>query len=291
MAGLQGAGGGRAARLHRRGHQPGVTWLAQAGGKPHSCAMDDESRSDALPDRTRRWRVIPALVLLAVAVAGALWFREALSVQMLQRHRAELLALRDANYLLAAGLFVLVYAALVAFSLPGATVASLTGGFLFGLFPGVLFNLAAASLGAMALFVAVRAGFGAGLARRIEAQGGRVARLREALAKNEWEVLFLMRVTPVVPFFVANLLPALLNISFLKFAVTTVLGIVPGALVLTSVGSGLGEVFEAGGVPDLAVFLRPEVAGPVAALVALGVMPMVVRAWRGRFTGRDRRRG
>lgn len=229
----------------------------------------------------RRWRVIPAVVLLVVAVVGAVWFRDALGFEMLARHRAGLLALRDANYPLAVGLFLLVYAAVVAFSLPGATVATMTGGFLFGLFPGVFFNMTAASLGAMALFVAVRAGFGEGLARRIEAQGGRVVRLREALAKNEWEVLFLMRVTPVVPFFVANLLPAFLNISFVKFAVTTVLGIVPGALVLTSVGSGLGEVFEAGGMPDLAVFVRPEVAWPVVGLVALGVMPMVVRAWRG----------
>lgn len=244
-----------------------------------------ENAPPSRPDASARWRVIPALVLLAVALVGAVWFRDALSFEMLARHRAELLALRDANYVLAVGLFVVGYALVVAFSLPGATVATLTGGFLFGLFPGVVFNMTAASLGAMALFLAVRAGFGEGLAQRIEAQGGKVVRVREALARNEWEMLFLMRVTPVVPFFVANLLPALLNISFTKFAVTTVLGIVPGALVLTSVGSGLGEVFEAGGVPDLAVFLKPEVAGPVLGLVALGVMPMVVRAWRSRRRG------
>ncbi len=268
-----------------RRYQAGVTWLAHGGGKPHDLAMHSDDLPPDPKTPSRRWRVIPALVLLAVALVGAVWFREALSFEMLARHRAGLLALRDANYALSVVLFVLAYALLVAFSLPGATVATLTGGFLFGLFPGVFFNLMAASLGAMALFIAVRAGFGEGLAQRIEAQGGRVVRLREALARNEWEVLFLMRVTPVVPFFVANLLPALLNISFLKFAVTTVLGIVPGALVLTSVGSGLGEVFEAGGGPDLAVFLRPEVAGPVLGLVALGVMPMVVRAWRDRGKG------
>lgn len=243
------------------------------------------------PDPSRRWRMIPALVLLAVALVGAVWFRDALSFEMLARHRAELLALRDAHYGPSVALFVVIYTLVVAFSLPGATVATLTGGFLFGLFPGVLFNLSGASLGAMALFLAVRAGFGDGIARRIEMQGGRVAWAREALARNEWEVLFLMRVTPVVPFFVANLLPALLNISFAKFAVTTVLGIVPGALVLTSVGSGLGEVFEAGGMPDLTVFLRPAVAGPVLGLVVLGCLPMVVRAWRGRrlrAAGQDR---
>lgn len=234
----------------------------------------------------RPWRVIPALVLLVVALVGGIWFRDALGFEALARHRAELLAFRDAHYGASVAVFMLAYVGIVAFSLPGATVATLTGGFLFGLFPGVLFNLIPASLGAMALFLAVRAGFGAGLEARIAAQGGRAARLRAALAANEWEVLFLMRVTPVVPFFMANLLPALLNISFLKFAVTTVLGILPGALVLTSVGSGLGEVFELGGMPDLSVFFRPAVAGPVAGLVILGSLPIVIRTWRNRRQGK-----
>ena len=220
------------------------------------------------------------MVMVLAALVGAVWLRDELSFAALAEHRGALLAYRDAHYALAVAVFVAGYVGIVAFSLPGATVATLTGGFLFGLFPGVLFNLAGATAGAVLLFVAVKAGFGARLADRIEAQGGKVARLRAALARNEWEVLFLMRVTPVVPFFAANLIPALLNISLVKFAVTTAVGIVPGALVLTSVGSGLGEVFETGGVPDLSVFLSPAVAGPIVGLVALGVLPMVVRALR-----------
>lgn len=226
--------------------------------------------------------MIPALVMLAVAVAGAVLLRDELSFDALAAHRAELLELRDAHYGLAVAGFVLAYVGIVAFSLPGATVATLTGGFLFGLFPGVFYNLAGATVGAMLLFLAVRAGFGARLQAQIEAQGGKVARLRAALAENEWEVLFLMRVTPIVPFFMANLIPALLNISLFKFAATTAVGIVPGALVLTSVGSGLGEVFETGGMPDLSVFLEPYVAGPIVGLVVLGVLPIVVRALRRR---------
>ncbi|MEY4984016.1 MAG: hypothetical protein RIR62_2282 [Pseudomonadota bacterium] len=235
------------------------------------------------PPRPRALRrLIPAALLLAVAVAGAIFFRDLLSFEALARHREALLAFRDAHYLPAVLAFVAAYVAIVAFSLPGATVATLAGGFLFGLFPGVLFNLAGASAGAILIFLAVRAGFGEALAARIEGQGGTVARLRAALAENEWEVLFLMRVTPVVPFFVANLLPALLNISLPKFALTTVVGIVPGALVLTSIGSGLGEVFETGGVPDLSVFAEPHVAGPIVGLVLLGVLPILIRTLRKR---------
>ena len=135
-------------------------------------------------------------------------------------------------------------------------------------------------MGAVLLFLAARAGFGARLAAKIEMQGGVVAKLRAALARNEWEVLFLMRVTPIVPFFMANLIPALLNISLTKFAITTAVGIVPGALVLTSVGSGLGEVFATGGAPDFSIFLEPYVAGPIIGLVALGLLPILVRTLR-----------
>lgn len=225
-------------------------------------------------------RKLPILLILVAAVAGAFLLKDHLSFAALAENREALLAFRDAHYLWTSFGFVAAYVVIVAFSLPGATVATLTGGFLFGLFPGVFYNLAGATVGAVLLFLAVRAGFGASLQHRIEAHGGTVARLREALARNEWEVLFLMRVTPVVPFFMANLIPALLNISLVKFALTTAVGIVPGALVLTSVGSGLGEVFETGGVPDLSVFLEPWVAGPILGLVVLGVLPMVVRALR-----------
>lgn len=224
--------------------------------------------------------MIPALALLGVAVVGAVVFRDALTFDTLARHRADLLAFRDAHYLPCVAVFIAAYVLLVTFSLPGATVATLTGGFLFGLFPGVFFNLAGATLGAVLLFLAVRAGFGASLARKIDAHGGKVTRLRAALAANEWEVLFLMRVTPIVPFFAANLIPALLNIRLDRFALTTAVGIIPGALVLTSIGSGLGEVFETGGTPDFSVFLEPYVAGPVVGLVALGVLPIVIRSLR-----------
>lgn len=237
--------------------------------------------TDAVPDAPkRRGRMIPALILLGVAIVGAVFLRDSLTFDALAAHREMLLAYRDAHYGLAVVVFVLAYVGIVAFSLPGATVATLTGGFLFGLFPGVLYNLAGATTGAVLLFLAARAGFGAGLAAKIEMQGGKVAKLRAALARNEWEVLFLMRVTPIVPFFMANLIPALLNVSLFKFVVTTALGIVPGALVLTSVGSGLGDVFATGGTPDFGVFLEPYVIGPIIGLVALGLLPMVVRALR-----------
>lgn len=227
------------------------------------------------------WRArLLFLLMLAAAGLGAFALRDTLSFEALAAHRATLIAMRDAHYALTAAGFVLGYAVIVALSLPGATVATLTGGFLFGLFPGVLFNVVAATAGACAIFLAARAGFGAGFADRIAAGGGRAARLQAALRADELSLLFLIRLVPVVPFVLANLIPAFAGVRLGRFALTTFLGIIPGALVYTSVGSGLAGVFAAGGRPDLSIIFTPGVLGPMLGLAALAALPMAIRRYR-----------
>ena len=230
------------------------------------------------PSKTRVWlRRLPLLAILGAALLGALTLRDELDFDSLARHRETLLAFRDAHYLWAVLAFLAGYVTIVALSLPGGTVATLTGGFLFGLFPGAVYNVAAAGTGAVLVFLAARWGFGASLARKLEAAGGKAARLRAGLQENEWSVLFLMRLVPLVPFFIANLIPAFVGTSLFRFAVSTYLGIIPGALVFTSVGSGLGEVFAKGAAPDLGVIFTPPVLFPLLGLAALAALPMLMR--------------
>jgi uncharacterized membrane protein YdjX (TVP38/TMEM64 family) len=232
-------------------------------------------------DRRKAWlRRLPILIILIAAVIGAVSLRDTLSFDALARHRETLLAFRDAHYLLAVLGFLGAYVLIVAFSLPGGTIASLTGGFLFGLFPGVILVVAAAGTGAVCVFLAARAGFGESLSQRLETSGGRAARLQASLRENEWSVLFLMRLVPLVPFFIANLVPALVGTSLWRFAVSTYLGIIPGALVFTSVGSGLGEVFAQGQAPDLGVIFTPPVLFPLLGLATLAALPMILKIIR-----------
>lgn len=223
---------------------------------------------------------LPILVILIAAAVGAVALRDDLSFETLAHNREALLAFRDAHYLWAVLGFVAAYIAIVALSLPGGTIASLTGGFLFGLFPGVVFIVLAAGTGAVLVFLAVRAGFGEALTRRVDSAGGKAAKLQAALRQNEWSMLFLMRLVPLVPFFIANLLPAIVGTSLWRFAVSTYIGIIPGALVFTSVGSGLGEVFARGEAPDLGIVFSPPVLLPLLGLAALAGLPMVLRAIR-----------
>ncbi len=231
---------------------------------------------------SRMLRLVPAVVILVVALVGTVALRPYLSFEALVANRHALMDFVGAHWLAAVLVFVAIYTGIVGFSLPGATLMTLTGGFLFGLFPGVLFNIAGASVGAVLIFLAVRTGFGELLSRRIDASHGAVHRLKQGIDENQWSVLFLMRLVPAVPFFVANVVPALLNVPLSRFIVTTALGIIPGALVLTSVGAGLGDVIEAGHEPDLSVIFSPPILLPILGLCALAALPLAIRLLRGR---------
>ena len=227
-------------------------------------------------------RRLPIVLIALVALVGAVTLRDWLSFETLSDNRDRLLAFRDAHYLAAATVFVLAYAAIVAFSLPGAALATLTGGFLFSTFPGVIYNVAGATMGAIAIFVAAKWGLGERLAQRMNAGEGVVKRIKTGLDENQWSMLFLIRLLPAVPFFVANLVPAFVGVPLWRYAVTTFLGIIPGALVYTSVGAGLGEVFAQGARPDLGIIFTPEILLPILGLCLLAALPMILKAVRGR---------
>lgn len=234
--------------------------------------------SPVSPMHLRRW--LPLILILTGAALGLIFLREQLSFEALARNREALLALRDGHPLLTPALFVAAYVVIVAFSIPGATWITLTGGFLFGLFPGVVYNVSGATIGALVLFLAVRTGLGEGLRARIDASDGAVRRLSDGIRANEVPVLLSMRLIPAVPFFVANLIPAFLAVGTWRFAWTTALGIIPGGLVYTWVGAGLGEVFARGENPDLGIIFEPYVLGPILGLAALSLLPVVFRRRR-----------
>lgn len=238
--------------------------------------------TDTPPRKNALLRNLPILTILAVAVLGAYTLRDYLSFQTLADNREALIAFRDANYLIAAVGFVLAYTVIVGFSLPGATIATLTGGFLFSTFPGVLFNVTGATLGAIAIFQAARMGFGDRLGAKLEASDGVVKKIKDGIDENQWSMLFLIRLVPVVPFFVANLVPAFLEVPLRRFAISTFLGILPGALVYTSVGAGLSAVFAAGETPDLGIIFEPHVLLPLLGLAALSFLPVAIKLIRGK---------
>ncbi|MFQ6553425.1 TVP38/TMEM64 family protein [Aestuariibius insulae] len=227
-------------------------------------------------------RRLPLIVIGLAAVLGFFFLRDYFTFQTLADNRETLIAFRDSNYIATVLVFMAVYIVIVGFSLPGATIATLTGGFLFATFPGALFNVTAATIGAIVIFLAARWGLGERLAAKMDASDGAVKKIKAAIDDSQWEALFLIRLVPAVPFFVANLVPALVGVPLVRFAVTTFLGIIPGAVVYTSVGAGLGEVFARGETPNLGIIFEPHILFPILGLCCLAALPIVLKAVRGK---------
>lgn len=227
-------------------------------------------------------RLAPAalLVLLVVALAVALLSREHLSFETLAEHHKSLGAWRDANMGAAVGWFLLaaVLAALV--SVPGIAMVTLAGGYLFGAVAGTALMAVGATVGATGLFLLTRAGLGAGRIQRWQdwLQEGRLAGLVQGLRENEIKALFLLRLAPVVPFFLANTLPAAMGVGLGRFVMTTIVGIVPGTAVIATLGRGLDEVLASGGQPEPGVLAPLLITAPALVLAVMLVVRLLRRA-------------
>jgi uncharacterized membrane protein YdjX (TVP38/TMEM64 family) len=173
----------------------------------------------------------------------------------------------------AAFLYIAVYGMLVALSVPGAAVLTIAGGFLFGTWLGALCAIIGATLGATAIFLAARAGLG-GLAQRA---GRFVGKLETGFRADAFNYLLVLRLVPIFPFWLVNLVPALVGVKLTTYVLATFLGIIPGTFVYASLGNGLGTVLEE---PDLAILSRPSVLVPIAGLALLALIPVGYKRWR-----------
>ncbi|HEX6979857.1 MAG TPA: TVP38/TMEM64 family protein [Alphaproteobacteria bacterium] len=223
------------------------------------------------------------LPLLALALGCATFFvlglHRYVSFDMLARHRGELAAWVAAHPLLAPLTYILVYIAIVAFSLPGGAVLTITGGFLFGTVFGAFYAVLGATVGAMVVFVAARTALGDVLRARA---GGAIKQMEEGFRRNALSYLLVLRLVPVFPFFLVNLVPAFLGVPLRTFFLATFIGIIPGALVYASVGNGLGAVLEAGEAPDAGIIFRPAILLPILGLAALALVPVLYKQRRGK---------
>ena len=196
-------------------------------------------------------RKVVIILLLFIAAFGLIFFSEWISFEALKENRAEISEFRDKNFTLSIVIFWVFYVILVVFSLPGAAVASVSGGFLFGLGAGLLINITAASTGAALLFLLVRYGMKSFKYNKSNTLNSNfVIQIKNALVTNQISIMLTLRLVPVVPFFLANILPALVGVRLFNFIWTTIIGIIPGGIVFTWIGVGVGEVFDRNEYPN-----------------------------------------
>jgi len=228
-------------------------------------------------------RLLPLLILICgLVLFFALGLGEYLSFEMLSEHRDWLTAQVE-RYGLAANLaFVVIYAAATAFSLPFGWVLTVIGGFVFGTLVATLCVVIGATVGAVCLFLAARYAFYDALHAKA---GPALLKMEEGFRENALSYLLVLRLVPLFPFWLVNLVPALLDVPLRIYVIATVIGIVPGTIVYASVGNGLGEILAAGGSPDAALIYDAEILLPLLGLSLLALLPVGYKAWKQR---RDR---
>ncbi|WP_235913231.1 TVP38/TMEM64 family protein [Oceanomicrobium pacificus] len=225
--------------------------------------------------------MVPILVILAVAVIGYLTLGDRLSYQTLAENHERLTAWRDAHFLTVLLAYMGLYVVVVGFSLPGGAPLTLAGGFLFGVWVAAPATVVAATLGATLIFLAAKTGLGDMLREKLTGDGaGLFARIERGVHENEVSYLLLIRLVPVVPFWLANLAPAFLGVGLRNFVLTTFFGIIPGTFVYAWVGSGLGALLDRGEAPDLGIIFEWQILGPILGLCALSALPILIKALR-----------
>ncbi|WP_309083794.1 VTT domain-containing protein [Chelativorans sp.] len=237
-------------------------------------------RPRAAEDRKLRpWRFLPlGLLLLGLAAAYAMGWHEHLKLSALVERRAVLQAWIGAHPLLSAGGFTLLYAAAVAMAFPAASLLTIAAGFFFGWLVGGILAVVAAVLGSAALFLAARSAFGDILKRRI---GGRAARLAQGFEEGAFGYLLVLRLAPIVPFWLVNIVPAFFNVPLRIFVTATALGILPGAFAYAYLGHGLESVLLAAAASGEDIELHDLVTAKLtlalAALAVLAAIAMVLK--------------
>ena len=223
-------------------------------------------------------RLLPLAAVLAVIVAVFIFgLDEYLSFDMLSNHRQDLIQWTQENRLLAIVGFVAIYVLVVALSLPGATLLTLAGGFLFGTVETTIYVVVSATIGALGIFLITRYA----LADFFHAKTGDAGhKMEQGFRENALSYLLVLRLVPLFPFWLVNLVPALFGVPARTFVIGTFLGIIPGVAVYSSVGSGLGTVFDSGDAPDLGFIFEPEILGPLIGLAVLSLIPIVYKRYK-----------
>lgn len=213
-------------------------------------------------------KILIALCIVAAIVAIRVYgFDQLLSLETFRQYRDQLLAFTAQHYLPTVTIFILIYVVAVALSIPGATILTLTAGFLFGFF-GVIYVNIGASVGAILAFLAARYLIGDWVQKRYS---DKLASFNREIDENGYNYLLTLRFIPLFPFFLVNILAGLTRVPLSTFAWTTIVGILPGSFVYIYTGRQLGIIDKPGDILSWQIIL---------AFVLLGLLvlsPVLIR--------------
>ncbi|WP_204848476.1 TVP38/TMEM64 family protein [Rhodopila globiformis] len=211
---------------------------------------------------------IAVLAVIAGLIAAffALGLQHVLSLDALRSNEHDLLAFRNRQPVVAAAAYVLLYMAVVTLAVPGAVVMTLAGGAIFGLPEGTVLASFASSFGAAAAFLASRFLFRDWVKRRFQS---RLEQVNRGLEKDGWVYLLSLRLVPVIPYTLINLVFGVTAIPLALFYGVSQIGMLPATIVYVNAGTRLEHVRSASDI------LSPVMIG---SLLLLAILPLAARA-------------
>ena len=238
--------------------------------------MGDRDATLRAPEKPGLLRRLAPLGLIGLALALIFVFNldRFLTFEALRENRALLTGFVADHMILAALAFTAIYAVATALSVPGGLILSIAGGFLFGSILATGLIVVGATLGALAIFLAARSAFGDLLRTRA---GTFITKLDAGFRENAFSYLLVLRLVPLFPLFVVNLVPAFLEVRTGVYTAATFLGIIPGSFVFALVGAGLDDVLESTEAFSPATALTPEAIGALVGLAALSLLPLAYK--------------
>ncbi len=242
--------------------------------------MSSEPQANGAAKRVSPKRLLPLLILLiGLGLFFAFDLGHYLSWDALKEHQDWLLGQVAAYGFLANVIFIAIYVVAIAFSVPGGLLMTIVGGFLFGTTAAAVSVIFAATLGAVCVFLAARYA----LYEYLHAKAGpALLKMEQGFKENALSYLLVLRLVPLFPFWLVNLVPGLLDVPLRIFVIATLIGIIPGTFVFASVGNGLGEILAAGETPDVSVIFEAYVLIPILGLACLSLVPVFYKAWKAR---------
>lgn len=209
-------------------------------------------------------------IVVALAVGAFFYFDlgRFLSLTALKENRDSLLAFTDANFIAAVAIFIGTYILVAGLSLPGAVILTLAGGFVFGAGLATLFINIGATTGATLAFLTARYVLRDAVEQRF---GARLGPFQEGFAKNAFSYLLTLRLIPLFPFFMVNLVSGLTRVNVGTYMLATTIGIIPGSFVYAYAGRQLGTI------NSLKEIASPNVIGAFVLLGLLALVPVVYK--------------
>lgn len=226
-------------------------------------------------------KIWPRILVAAVLICGfaaffALGGSQYLTLDAIKSHRDLLQDYVAQHYVAAIALAMLIYATAIALSIPGGAVLSLSMGFLFGRWAGTAAIVIAATTGATLVFLAARYLFAQSVSKLVGARGEKIS---EGFRENAFNYLLFLRLVPLFPFWLVNVVPAFTRVSLRTYVLATAIGIIPGSFVFANLGLSLAHI------ESTRQLVSAEILVALGLLGVFSLVPILVKKHRAAKAG------